>query len=175
MWTGGIRSRVCRTTPRCCCSRYYASRPLTVLHTQQNGLLPCCARLRLALERAGRRQETNGSGWRVHRGIHVLPRSAARLEPIRAAMKAWRRAGERGDLHLHHLQNYMKKEPKGPKPPGGKSKPPPRWRSAGMLTNKLQGVACHMRCELPCHLSNQSWELNFCRGKLALLARFYRI
>ena len=55
----------------------------------------------------------------LHRSIHVLPRSAARLEAVRTAMKAWRRAGARGDLQVHHLQNYMKKEPKGPTARGG--------------------------------------------------------
>jgi len=48
-------------------------------------------------------------------------------------MKAWRGAGARGDLELQHLTKYIRKEPPGPKPPGGKSKAPPRWRSAGIL------------------------------------------
>ena len=48
-------------------------------------------------------------------------------------MKAWRGAGARGDLELHHLQNYIRQEPPGPKPLGSKSKGPPRWRSAGVL------------------------------------------
>jgi hypothetical protein len=42
-------------------------------------------------------------------------------------------AGARGDLELQHLTKYIRKEPSGPKPPGGKSKAPPRWRSAGIL------------------------------------------
>ena len=50
----------------------------------------------------------------LHRSFKLLPASEARLEPIRLAMKAWRRAGERGDLQLHHLQNYIRKDPPGP-------------------------------------------------------------
>ena len=69
----------------------------------------------------------------LHRSLNLLKASAARLEPIRTAMKAWRRAGERGDLQLHHLQNYIRKDPPGPMPPGRKSKAPARWRSAGVL------------------------------------------
>jgi hypothetical protein len=66
----------------------------------------------------------------MHRSLAELPASAARLEPVRTAMKAWRGAGARGDLELQHLTKYIRKEPPGPKPPGGKSKAPPRWRSA---------------------------------------------
>ena len=69
----------------------------------------------------------------LHRSFKLLKASKARLEPIRLAMKAWRRAGARGDLELHHLQNYIRQEPPGPKPLGSKSKGPPRWRSAGVL------------------------------------------
>ena len=58
---------------------------------------------------------------------------AASLERIRAAIKAWRKAGERGALQVHHLREWLTKTPPGPTPPGSKSKPPPRWRSAGVL------------------------------------------
>ena len=47
-------------------------------------------------------------------------------------MKAWRRAGERGDLQLHHLQNYIRNLPLGPAV-STKTKPVQRWRSAGIL------------------------------------------
>ena len=47
-------------------------------------------------------------------------------------MKAWRGAGERGDLQLHHLQNYIRNLPLGPAA-STKTKPVPRWRSAGIL------------------------------------------
>ena len=69
----------------------------------------------------------------LHRSFKLLKASKARLEPIRLAMKAWRKAGERGDLQLHHLQNYIRKDPPGPKPPGSKSQAPARWRSSGIL------------------------------------------
>ena len=68
----------------------------------------------------------------MHRVLAELPASEARLEPIRTAMKAWRRAGERGDLQLHHLQNYIRNLPLGPAV-STKTKPVQRWRSAGIL------------------------------------------
>jgi len=68
----------------------------------------------------------------MHRVLAELPASEARLQPIRTAMKAWRGAGERGDLQLHHLQNYIRNLPLGPAA-STKTKPVPRWRSAGIL------------------------------------------
>ena len=63
MWSGGQRQRGCPTTPRSCSSRYCEYRMPPALRRQQNGLPLCCALRRLALERAGRRQEPNGSRW----------------------------------------------------------------------------------------------------------------
>ena len=69
----------------------------------------------------------------LHRSLVLLQASEARLEPIVVAIKAWRRAGERGDMKTHHLKTWIREKPPGPKQPRSKCAAPWRWKSSAIL------------------------------------------
>ena len=76
------------------------------------------------------------------------------LDPIGAAMQAWRSTGRHDGLQHTHLVRYFqgaRRFPRSPKLKGGKHDGPPRWRSAPVLLSVAELIRRHgaeLRCLL---------------------------